>query len=174
MQNLLSEDDEKSLKEIEKICTGVPLRHSRYQLQHFVVEQPKWPVDIQYKQCLRELRTRYGVLMEKRFEYRDFLLKKEKIQVKIDHEKSLNFKFQIETSMSDIKIRRLENKMELLDYRVSSMVDDAQDLMREVRILVDLAEGLKERCKFRDFEKADESYWSQVVAVEQQFLAEKK
>lgn len=163
-KDLLSEEKSNWLEDIKQLSSSMPLRHSRYQLENFVVCQRDWPPDIQYKQCIRELEARYNVIQEHQFEFRDLCLQadsfsqeKDEIKSEIDNLENTESKHY---RVAKNKFLRLENQIQKLMFRADVIRRDVVDLLREMEILSDLEKKLAPLRKHGEFEKAEEDYWS--------------
>lgn len=173
ISSFLSDCHKNSLQRISKLVSGVPFRHSRYQLEHFVVCQKKLSVDMQYKQCLRELQVRHEVVVEKEFEYNDICLKIESFRLDIEQEQSIVHSDPIALKMSQNKIKQLENQIGLWEFRADKLRLDVLDVLREAEILLSLESSLNDKRQFESLEEGEDFYW-QRLADHQKLIAEKE
>ena len=142
------------LSDVKALCRQVYFRHSRYQLEHFVVKQKKYPPDIQYKQCLRELDVRYRVAKDLQFELNDIELKVEALEIAKEDYNGHDL-----SRLEQNQIKQLDNQISQLKFRFECKDRDLAEVMREVQILLDLAAELNQLRKYSSIEEAEISYW---------------
>jgi hypothetical protein len=160
--SLITSSDSEWLEDVDKLVFDVPARHSRYQIEHFIVCKAEWPPDIQYKQCLRELQVRSRIVKERQFEFRDITLKADALRLEIEKEKDIPYCINIDSRVSLNKIAQLENQIKLLEFNAKTLVDDVKDILREMKILHELSRTLENKRKFKSIEEADSDYWSKI------------
>lgn len=160
-KELLHVEQRKTLLELDSLASDIPLRHSRYQLESYVIEKED-PPDIRLKQCIRELRVRRDSLLSFQFDFAELLIRVERLEIREERLKNRLTDCgsgSFTEKMISNKLKWIHNKKKKLLFQASCIEGNFKDLMREFVILFDLAKELKGQRQFSNFEDADEAYW---------------
>lgn len=144
-----------------RLC--LPLRHTKYQIENFILKKESLPKELQYKQCVRELRVRVNIVRERQLEYEEVLLKADALfldKEELEGDLSKEVQGSIVARRLIIRIKQIENAIAMISFRAEVIREDVADHIREIRIFKDCLDDLEKSVNLESLDLAESRYFS--------------